>query len=204
MWPANELVSRLPVPESLLGEINSESDTYFNVDLGATNEQYSAYVVACQEAGFTVDYQKSSSSFYAYDAEGYYVFVSYYDSWKEMSITIRTPEEATEPQEDATTTTTAKLTSTTKKQSDALGKEFKAAMDSYEEFMDDYVAFMKKYQANPYDFTLITEYADFMSEYAEMVSSFEDWEDEDLNESEIAYYVDVQARVTKKLLEVAN
>lgn len=203
-WPSSELVSRLPVPESLLGEINSESADYFNIDLGSTNEQYNAYVEACQEAGFTVDYQKNSSTFYAYDTEGYYVLVTYYENWKEMSITIRSPQDD-ESQEDTATTTTAKATTTTtKKVSHILGEEFKNAMDSYEKFMDDYVAFMKKYQANPYDLGLIADYAEFMSNYADMMADFESWEDEDLNDAEIAYYIDVQARVSQKLLEVAN
>ncbi len=30
------------------------------------------------------------------------------------------------------------------------------------------------------------------------------WENEDLNNTELAYYIDVQARVSKKLLEVAG
>ena len=33
---------------------------------------------------------------------------------------------------------------------------------------------------------------------------FEEWEDEDLNSDELAYYIDVQARVSKKLLEIGQ
>lgn len=43
-----------------------------------------------------------------------------------------------------------------------------------------------------------------MSKYADMVETFDKWESEDLNDAELAYYIDVQARVNKKLLEVAN
>lgn len=42
-----------------------------------------------------------------------------------------------------------------------------------------------------------------MTDYAEMVKDFAKWEDEDLNTAETAYYIDVQTRVNKKLLEVA-
>lgn len=92
----------------------------------------------------------------------------------------------------------------TEPKSDKIDADFKAAMDAYESFMDDYVDFMKKYQKNPTDLSLLTDYAKFMSKYADFVEDFEKWEDEDLNAAETAYYIDVQGRVTKKLLEVAQ
>ena len=204
-WPSSELVSRLPVPTTLFGEINSESDDYFSVDLGATLEQYNAYVAACQEAGFTVDYHKSSTSFWAYDADGYYVHVYYYEKWSELSITIRVPEEEEETQADVvTSTTTEKKTATTTTANSGLDPDFKAAMDSYETFMDDYVEFMKKYQANPTSLSLIAQYATMMKDYAKVTSDFEKWDDEDLNDDELDYYIAVMNRVNKKLLEVAG
>lgn len=83
-----------------------------------------------------------------------------------------------------------------------LRSDFKEAMDSYEAFMDEYVAFMKKYKANPSDLSLLMEYATFMEEYAEFVEDFEKWDSEDMNEAELAYYLEVNARVTKKLAEI--
>ena len=38
----------------------------------------------------------------------------------------------------------------------------------------------------------------------DMVEKFDKWESEDLNDAELAYYIDVQARVSKKLLDVAG
>ena len=95
-------------------------------------------------------------------------------------------------------------TTSTKPSSSGLSSDFKAAMDSYESFMNDYVAFMKKYQANPTDLSLLSDYADYMSKYTKFVSDFEKWENDDLNTAELSYYLDVQTRVTKKLLEVAQ
>lgn len=77
-------------------------------------------------------------------------------------------------------------------------------MDSYEEFMNEYVEFMKKYEANPTDITLLSQYATMMQKYSEQISAFEKWESEDMTTKEAAYYVDVQARVTKKLLEITQ
>ena len=75
-------------------------------------------------------------------------------------------------------------------------------MDSYEAFMDEYVAFMKKYKANPSNAALIADYAKYMKKYTAMCDTFEKWEGEDLSAEEMAYYIDVQARVSKKLVEV--
>ena len=77
--------------------------------------------------------------------------------------------------------------------------DFKAAMDSYEEFMDEYIAFMTKYDENPYDPTLLADYADYMLKYVEFVDKFEKWEAEDLTNEELAYYIEVEYRVHKKL-----
>ena len=77
-------------------------------------------------------------------------------------------------------------------------------MDSYESFMDEYVEFMKKYAASDgTDMDLLIDYADFMKKYADFSEDFAKWENEDMNAKEIAYYLDVQTRVNKKLLEVA-
>jgi len=51
--------------------------------------------------------------------------------------------------------------------------------------------------------SILTDYANYMGQYTGMMQKFEKWENEDLNTAEAAYYVDVQARITKKLLEVA-
>ena len=83
-------------------------------------------------------------------------------------------------------------------------KDFKEAMDSYEAFMNEYVAFMKKYNANPNDPTLMVDYARYMSKYADACEKFNKWESADMNDAETAYYIDVQARVSKKLLEAAG
>lgn len=85
-----------------------------------------------------------------------------------------------------------------------LRSDFKEAMDSYEQFMNDYADFIKKYKANPSDVSLLADYADYMTQYADMVEKFDGWESEDLNDAELAYYIDVQARVSKLLLESAS
>ncbi len=80
---------------------------------------------------------------------------------------------------------------------------FKESMDSYEEFMTEYCEFMKKYsESDGTELSLIADYADYMIKYADMMQNFEAWEDGDLNTAELSYYIDIQARINKKLLEV--
>ena len=63
---------------------------------------------------------------------------------------------------------------------------------------------MKKHSDNPSDVSLLADYTKYMSKYADMVEKFDKQKSEDLNDAELAYYIDVQARVSKKLLEVAG
>ncbi len=88
--------------------------------------------------------------------------------------------------------------------SEEIRSDFKQAMDSYEEFMDEYVEFMQKYKENPSDLGLLASYAGYMSKYANMVEKFEKWDDEELNDKELAYYIEVSARVSSKLIGVLD
>lgn len=86
---------------------------------------------------------------------------------------------------------------------DGMHPEFKEAMDSYEEFMTEYCVFMQKYDdSDGTDVSLLTEYTEYLGKYAEFVASFEEWDEDEMNDTELAYYLDVQTRVNKKLLEV--
>lgn len=99
---------------------------------------------------------------------------------------------------------TESVESTTSASDGELRSDFKEAMDSYEDFMNDYADFMKKYKANPSDVSLLADYADYMTKYADMVEKFDKWESEDLSDAELAYYIDVQARVSKLLIDNAS
>lgn len=88
---------------------------------------------------------------------------------------------------------------------DGMRPDFKNAMDSYETFMGEYCDFMAKYnESDGSDLSLLSDYASFLSQYAEMAESFEAWDSEDLTDAETAYYLEVQTRVSQKLLEVAG
>ena len=85
-----------------------------------------------------------------------------------------------------------------------LRKEFKDAMDSYESAMDEYIAFMTKYNAskgtNP---ELISAYGEYMKKYIDATDAFKKWDGKEMNKEEAKYYVDVQTRVTQKLMNAS-
>ena len=86
---------------------------------------------------------------------------------------------------------------------DGLRPEFKAAMDSYETFFNDYCDFMIEYEKNPTDLGLLAKMPGMLADLAEMEKAFAAWEDDDLSNAELTYYIEVQGRVTKKLVDVA-
>lgn len=87
---------------------------------------------------------------------------------------------------------------------DGMRPEFKEAMDSYEEFYNQYCEFMQQYQENSSDPELLKKYADMVSQMQEMNTKFEAWNQDDLNTEELKYYLDVNNRVMKKLVEVTK
>lgn len=115
----------------------------------------------------------------------------------------QTEETATEPKTEETITETASDPGNSTEAEEGLRDDFKAAMDSYEAFMNEYCDFMKKYKDNPADAGLIADYASYTAKYADFVNKFSKWESEDLNDTETAYYIEVQTRVNNRLAEVA-
>lgn len=80
--------------------------------------------------------------------------------------------------------------------------EFKALMDDYEAFFDDYVAMMAKIDASDgSDFTWMMDYAAMLDKYSEWMTTLDEIDEDDLSATDWAYFIAVQAKVNKKLLE---
>ena len=215
-WPSSTVGNMLPAPKSTTGKFSYEHDDSFFVYVGETSKaDYDQYVADCSANGFNIDYDKGDTYYRADNADGYHISLKY-EGNNIMAVEIKasknsdtgTSEPATtEPSTETTAPSESSSTETKPNDTelvDGMRKDFKDAMDSYEAFMDEYVAFMKKYSDNPSDVGLLADYTKYMSKYADMVEKFDKWENEDLNDAELAYYIDVQARVSKKLLEVAG
>ena len=198
-WPTSTAGKQLPAPKSSIGKISSEYEDNFYVYIGETSKtDYDDYVEACKEMGFNVDYNKGEEYYSADNSEGWHIHLAYVGN-NVMSIDIDAPSEKTTQNE----TVIHSEEETEKIDSNGIDPEFKAAMDSYETFMNEYVDFMKRFNENSSDLALLADYADYMSKYAEFVEDFDKWDDEEMNTAETAYYIDVQARVNKKLLELS-
>lgn len=215
-WPSSTVGNMLPAPKSTTGKFSYEHDDSFFVYVSETSKaDYDQYVADCSANGFNIDYDKGDTYYWADNADGYHISLKY-EGNNIMAVEIKasknsdagTSEPATtEPSTETTAPSESNATETKPNDTDlvdGMRKDFKDAMDSYEAFMDEYVAFMKKYSDNPSDVGLLADYTKYMSKYADMVEKFDKWESEDLNDAELAYYIDVQARVSKKLLDVAG
>ena len=215
-WPSSTVGNMLPAPKSTTGKFSYEHDDSFFVYVGETSKaDYDQYVADCSANGFNIDYDKGDTYYRADNADGYHISLKY-EGNNIMAVEIKasknsdtgTSEPATtEPSTETTAPSESSSTETKPNDTelvDGMRKDFKDAMDSYEAFMDEYVAFMKKYSDNPSDVGLLADYTKYMSKYADMVEKFDKWESEDLNDAELDYYIDVQARVSKKLLDVAG
>lgn len=206
-WPKFGVCTLLPDPPSNEGYIHEDGSDEADIDVyEISQDDFYKYVAECKDKGFMIDYYSDETDYEAYNSENYYLWLDYDQETKVMNIWIYYDEDYGEEEtEEATEVINVEITEAPTKeaeQADGLRSDFKEAMDSYEAFMDEYVAFMKKYKANPSDLSLLMEYATFMEEYAEFVEAFEKWNSEDLNDAELAYYLEVQARVTKKLAEI--
>ena len=214
-WPTTGIATLLPKPESKYGEINSESENYFSIDVyGVSTNEFKVYIDSCKKKGFTVDYRETSSSYYADDTNGNSLSL-YYDEEK-MSIRISAFQEETAKdtvendintetvkdtvENDINTETAEETTEDISVQNDM---EFRAWVDSYEEFMNEYVDFMKKYnESDGSDLSLLADYSSVMSKYSEFATLVDAISQDELSAEDYAYYLDASARIMKKLNEI--
>ena len=72
--------------------------------------------------------------------------------------------------------------------------------------MDEYVAFMQKYmKADPVSMIgMMGDYTRILTRYTEFAEKMDAFDEEDLTNAELAYYIEVTSRVSQKLLLVAG
>lgn len=219
LWPTTGIATLLPQPESKYGEISLESEDYFSIDIYSVSpSDFDSYVASCKEEGFTVDYNGSSSSYMANDAEGNSLLLYYDEDEKKMSISIRKEEEVPEEEEAAGDEEVSEDTSSPDEDNETGAEsedpsndditaaddvEFRAWVDSYEKFMNEYVEFMKKYmESDGTDLSLAADYATYVSEYAEFMEASENVNADSLSVEDYQYYLDANKRVLEKLSEI--
>lgn len=207
-WPAGELAGMLPVPASSIGSVDIDSSDMVRIYVGdMPKNAYSAYVDECYAAGFSVEYDRSDSLFTAKNAQGYKLLVRY-EGNSVMSVELTRPDDAQSASTSAAaepqpTEQPAASSDDSASSSDELRPEFKQAMDSFEQFFDEYIAFMERYKASEgTDLGLLADYASYMQKYSEMMEAMDAWDEQEMNQAELAYYIEVTSRISQKLLAV--
>lgn len=210
-WPTNGAGSLLPKPPSLEGNVVQDSASSYRVYVAnITKENYASYVRSCETAGFTVNYDKGEDSYKALNAAGYELTLRYV-GFNTMEVYIKEPENLTVPTN--TTDPTYEPTSPTTQPTEPSGSsidfslvspEFKEAMDSYEEFFDEYVTFMNNYTSSDDPVSMMNDYTQYMQQYAKTMQELSEINSDELSAIDYAYYVEVQARISMKLLEIGN
>lgn len=91
-WNNIILGERLPEPPTNRGRIhtNSAGDLWIAIS-ALSSVQFNDYIEACKEKGYTVDAEYDSSSYEAYNAEGYSLRLSHYGNEADMSIRLEAP-----------------------------------------------------------------------------------------------------------------
>lgn len=84
-----------------------------------------------------------------------------------------------------------------------LSPEFKKTMDDYEAWFDHYCDVMKRYKEDSSNLELLSEMTDLLTKEATMLEEMENMDQADMNAAELAYYLEVTARIEKKLFAVA-
>ena len=208
-WPKSGPGALLPAPNSTKGNITVDNSTQLTVLVGDTSpDDFKAYADACSEAGFDVDYSSSDKSYSADNKAGDSLFIGY-EGFNTMRVSVTLADEShaantgsgNSAQDDESGDDAPKSDSS-KDAPEGVSPDFKASMDEYEEFFDKYVEFMKKYDENSSSPEWIADYADMMAQYSDAMDALNAIDEDSLSDADLAYYLEVTARINQKLLEI--
>ena len=91
-WPSVGLNQYLPIPPTKYGNIKTDDETRFNIEIyQVSSEDFEGYVKNCKEKGFTISTTKTDSVFYAYHAEQYELDIFYWEDKETMDIFLDAP-----------------------------------------------------------------------------------------------------------------
>lgn len=89
-WDEIVLSEMLPEPKQSKVEIYDNSSSYLSVYVPkSTLKDYTQYANECRKMGYTIDSEEDDNSYYAYNSEGYYLTLYYYDD--EIRIKLKEP-----------------------------------------------------------------------------------------------------------------
>lgn len=100
----------------------------------------------------------------------------------------------------------ASTSDTASADSSGVDPSLKEALDSYEEMMNEYCDFMERYErASSADaLSMLSDYTSMLTKYTDAMSALAEIDQNSLGTEDLAYYLDVTNRVSRRLLEVAQ
>lgn len=92
-WPTGPLAQMIPSMNVKCEFVNENDDSVsIRVSKDMNKQKYDAYVAECKERGFTVDEQADSSSYAAYNVDGYELSLTLWSDGDSMSIDLSAPK----------------------------------------------------------------------------------------------------------------
>ncbi len=87
-------------------------------------------------------------------------------------------------------------------EADGVTPELKEFLDQYEKCIDEYCNFMESFDANSSDPMAILKYSSLMQEYLDFAEKAEAYDEKEMTNEDLKYYIDVIARIEKRMLDV--
>ncbi|MCI8330486.1 MAG: hypothetical protein HFE04_00120 [Bacilli bacterium] len=90
--------------------------------------------------------------------------------------------------------------------SEGVNPEVKKFFDDYEAFMNEYIDFVASYKEQNSPVSMLTRYMEFMKSAAEYASKSDEYmnNSDDFTAADTAYMIEMNARIQKRLLELAQ
>lgn len=101
-WSDSALATMIPQPTSEYGKVSIDREDSFWINVYEISpEDFETYIKECKDSGFTVDYRRYESAYYADNEEGYSLSLNYDDEEETMMISLRTPNDENETNSEA-------------------------------------------------------------------------------------------------------
>lgn len=92
-WSQTALSSKIPKPDAKVVKKNADDESAFHFDVcGWNREQFNAYTQACKDLGYTDESAGFEDVYYAFNAEGYKIYLSYDEDSQILSASVTAPE----------------------------------------------------------------------------------------------------------------
>ena len=85
--------------------------------------------------------------------------------------------------------------------SDGVSPDVREALDSYEAFIDEYIDFMQRYKDSGNTTAMLNDYLSYLQRYSDFVAKVDAMKTDNMSNADLAYYLEVTARVSQKLLD---